>query len=366
MRPVRSAASGGVLAVGATALLLMVIGAAPAYATPTARSHTALAAVQAPAAVPFTSAQAVRGATGGYTLTWASPTQQVSVYETSDPAGAGGVLVGTGPGTGSLSVPGDSTQVREYFRLAPDAGSPLVITDRSLGIASAKNLRDAGGYRTTDGHWVRMGLVYRSNKLSNLSQTEQQVLLSQGINRDVDLRNIQERADEPDVLPAGIAYQVADVESLSHGVTFHEDAFTSLIEALAAGLLEGSGDLGQSIAYPFMVNFVGADYAYHDLLTAISSDTSGAVVFHCSAGKDRTGWGTAVLLTLLGVARSTVEADYLASNAYLGDPDAVEVAWLRSSFAEVDDLYGSFDNYLHKGLMLDDATIAAIRARLLV
>ncbi|XVV15882.1 tyrosine-protein phosphatase [Actinoplanes sp. CA-131856] len=232
-------------------------------------------------------------------------------------------------------------------------------------LASAANFRDVGGYTTADGHTVRTGVVFRSNKLSNLTPAEQQTIVGLGITLDIDLRNISERSQEPDKVPAGVTYQVADVVSLAHGLRFHKDAAATLAAALAAGLFSGSSDLGQSIGYPFMVNFVGADYAFHDVLYAVGHHPGG-LVFHCSAGKDRTGWATAVLLTLLGVPRATVEQDFLASNTYLGRPDAVEVSWLRAAFAQVNYIYGSFDNYLRQGLRLTDADIAAIKARLLV
>ncbi|ASW57898.1 protein tyrosine phosphatase [Plantactinospora sp. KBS50] len=268
----------------------------------------------------------------------------------------------------AVATPAAAAPATTTLTVAPPATAAMTAAtwERSLGLANATNFRDVGGYATTDGHTVRTGVVFRSNKLSNLTADEWQVVLAHGINRDVDLRNVAERRDEPDRVPAGITYQVADVASVSHGIRFHDDALMTLALAIAAGLLSGSSDLGQSIGYPFMVNFIGADYAFHDTLLAIARNTSGGVVYHCTAGKDRTGWATAVLLTLLGVPMSTVEADFLASNTYLGRPDAVEVSWLRAAFAEMYHIYGSFDAYLHQGLMLTDADIAAIRARLLV
>jgi protein-tyrosine phosphatase len=236
----------------------------------------------------------------------------------------------------------------------------------AVELTGAKNFRDVGGYATVDGHTVRTGVVYRSNKLSELTDDDLESLAGLGVTTDVDLRNIIERHDEPDRVPTGARYQVADVLSLAHGLHFHDNATVTLAKALAAGLLNGSGNLGQSIAYPFMVDFVGADHAFGDLLRAIAAQDSGAIVFHCTAGKDRTGWSTAVLLSLLGVPRATVESDYLLSNDKLGDPDAVELSWLRAAFDEVDHLYGSMDAYARQGLGLDDATIDALRARLLV
>ncbi|MFK0193380.1 tyrosine-protein phosphatase [Kitasatospora sp. NPDC090308] len=353
-----------VLAVGAT----VPLAALPAQAASAGQAAPVTAAVL-PAAVPFTAAAVTLNADGSHTVAWASPATAVTVtaVASADADAATGTVVGQGAGTGTLTVPAGALAAgtRWFFRLTPDSGAALTVADRSLHLADATNFRDAGGYRTTDGHWVRMGRVYRSGKLSGLTPAEQQQLTAAGITRDVDLRNASERGSAPDAIPAGLAYQVADVTSLAHGIGFHGNAVTTLLGALAAGLFNGSSDLGQSIGYPFMVDFTGSDRAFHDTLTAIEAE-QGALVYHCTAGKDRTGWATAVLLTLLGVDRATVNADFLASNTYTGRPDAVELSWLDAAFAEVNHVYGSFDAYLHQGLNLTDADIAALRARLLV
>ncbi|MFD8826178.1 tyrosine-protein phosphatase [Streptomyces sp. NPDC059605] len=352
----------------AAALLAGTVLVPPAVAAMPADAPVASAgaAVRA-AAVPFTAAGALRAADGGYTISWSSPAGSVTVIAVTSPDATTGTPVGTGAGTGSLTVPAGTLAGAErwYFRLVPDSGSPLVVADRSLGIESARNFRDIGGYRTTDGRWVKPGLVFRSNKINKLTDAEQQRLLSQRLTLDVDLRNAVERYEAPDKLPAGVKYQVADVVSFDHGIRFHDSALMTLAEAIAAGLFSGSSDLGQSIGYPFMVNFVGADYAFHDLVTAVANNDSGSTVYHCSSGKDRTGWSTAVLLTLLGVPRETVEADFLASNQYLGNPKAVELSWLQAAFNQVDKLYGDFDTYVREGLRIDDATVAKLRAKLL-
>lgn len=314
----------------------------------------------------FTTATATRDTAGAYRLAWACGAARVTVTATTDPYATTGVAVGSGAGTGTLDVPAGAlpAATRWYFRLVADGGDALVVADRSLGFASARNFRDLGGYRTTDGHWVRTGLAYRSNTLASLTDGEQAALTALGITRDVDLRNVRERHDDPDRIPPGVTYQVADVEDLTRGVGFHDGAVLTLVEAVALGLLGGTGNLGQRVAYPFLVDFTGADRAYRGLLTALASEP-GATVFHCSSGKDRTGWGSAVLLSLLGVPRATVEADYLASNTYLGNPTAVELSWLRAAFDEADSLYGSVDGYLRQGLALDDATIGALRTKFL-
>ncbi|GAA2148266.1 tyrosine-protein phosphatase [Actinomadura napierensis] len=267
---------------------------------------------------------------------------------------------------GTALLPGDRPAPparAAAYALAPAASSTRLAA-AAPRLATAVNFRDLGGYATADGRHVRSGVAYRSNSLANLSAADQQTLLDLGISLDVDLRNAKERSDDPDRLPAGIAYKVADVEDLTHGISFANPALGGLLYGFLMGLLTGSSNLGQSIAYPFMVDFGGASRAYRDLLTSIAANP-GATVFHCTAGKDRTGWGAAVLLTILGVPKATVYQDYLASNAYLGRPDAVESSWLDEAFHEVDQAYGGFDGYVHQGLGLSDATVAALRARLL-
>ncbi|WP_430330882.1 tyrosine-protein phosphatase [Rhodococcus sp. ACT016] len=258
--------------------------------------------------------------------------------------------------------------------VAPVVAAPLAsaepATDTTatpeIRLEGAKNFRDIGGYETSDGKHVRTGLVYRSNKLSSLTDADLAKLTAANVTLDVDLRNMWERKDDPDRIPAGTRYQVADVVSLEHGIAFHEFVPITLGRALIDAAVNGSSDIGQSIGYPFMVTYRGSDVAFRDLLEAIADNTTGATVYHCSAGKDRTGWSTAVLLTLLGVPKETVYQDFLASNTYLGRDKAVEKSWLDASFAQVNRLYGSVDNYVRKGLGVDQQTIDTLRTRLLV
>ncbi|UQE76024.1 tyrosine-protein phosphatase [Gordonia sp. PP30] len=232
-------------------------------------------------------------------------------------------------------------------------------------LEGASNFRDLGGYQTSDGRTVREGLVFRSNKLSDLTPSDKQKITDASITLAVDLRNVQERKDEPDQLPPGVRYQVADVVSFTNGIWFHEPVPLTLGRGLIDYYTTGSSNIGQSLGYPFMVSYHGSDVAFHDLLVAIARNTDGGTVFHCSAGKDRTGWGAAILLSILGVPRATIDADFLKSNTYLGRDDAVELSWLNAAFDQVKRLYGSMDRYVRHGLRIDQPTITALRTRLL-
>jgi protein-tyrosine phosphatase len=131
------------------------------------------------------------------------------------------------------------------------------------------------------------------------------------------------------------------------------------------------------------VDLPSARKAYAALFGELE-DGNGEVVYHCSAGKDRTGWASAVLLTLLGVPRETVVADYLASNGYLTDKNAatfqklppktaaimeplmtVRRAYIEAAFDEAERQYGSIDRYAAQALGLDAAAVARLEARFL-
>ncbi|WP_280248048.1 tyrosine-protein phosphatase [Nocardia abscessus] len=134
-------------------------------------------------------------------------------------------------------------------------------------------------------------------------------------------------------------------------------------EVIATTLTGGAG------LYRAFITAPGANEAFASVLRGIIG-SDGAVLFHCTAGKDRTGWTAAVLLTLLGVDRATVTEDYLLSNRYRAaradDPlNGVQQSWLDAAFDQADRTYGSFDAYVRDGLRLDDREVAPLRARLL-
>ena len=113
------------------------------------------------------------------------------------------------------------------------------------------------------------------------------------------------------------------------------------------------------------------------------------LLYHCSAGKDRTGWLTVILLTALGVDEAAIRADYLRNNELTDEPaggdrrrrcggdirswtsDAVlpvlevRAEYLDAGYAEVRRVHGSFDAYLRDGLGLTDDDLSALRAHLL-
>lgn len=251
--------------------------------------------------------------------------------------------------------------------------SPAIAGADPVSIAPGNvfNFRDIGGAQTQDGRTVRSGLVYRSGDMSAMTPQDQQVLLDGNVTNVIDLRDETERAEKPDALPGEINFQVADVLAglrdgaaneplpitLGHGL-FDVTSGSTNLQPSAFGLV------GEAMLYPVMTNLHSANAAYAELLRTIAH-TPGATVFHCTAGKDRTGWGSAILLTILGISREGVDADFLATNDVFGSPDAAQSAWLDASFNAVDRIYGDFDAYVREGIGLDQGTIDALKAKLL-
>jgi protein-tyrosine phosphatase len=344
--------------------------------------------IAAPApTIPFTEATVTSTDGATYTIAWVAPAgTEVMVYAGTQPTSIGrDHLVGRGGATGQVVAQSLPPAARWYFELVPSRGHSLVIADRSLHLATAPNFRDAGGYRTADGRWVRMGLVYRSDQLDKLGNADLETLTRDHIRLVCDLRTDAERASGMDRVPANATALIADV------VGSDRAALDRVHDAMSDSAKEREV-LGNHGAERFMietyrrfVNTASAQHAYHAIFTRLADSTALPGVFHCSSGKDRTGWATAVFLTTLGVPRQTIINDYLLSNTYLRakheaelsrvkpgidkallEPiSSVDASYLAAAFDEVQRRYGSFDRYLHKGLALDDATIAALRAEFL-
>ncbi|TXS07031.1 MULTISPECIES: tyrosine-protein phosphatase [Streptomyces] len=316
--------------------------------------------------IPFTEAEVTASDDGSYTVEWKAPgIRHVAVR-------ANGRTVASGGSTGKVTVRGLPAADRQWFDLVPERGGRLHLADRLIALEGAVNFRDAGGYRTADGHWVKMGEIYRSDALDKLTTADLAKLRRLSVRTVYDLRTESERSAAPDRVPAGATHVVADV--LAGSPTF--TAMPTTPEEGVAMMVEGE---------KFMVSGDTAKTAYRTVFGGITDDSSHAVVFHCTAGKDRTGWANAALLTALGVPRATVMADYLASNDYRAEANAAALAsmpaaqaavykplldvrpeYLNSGFDEVRERFGSFGGYEKKALGLDAGDVRDLKRDLLV
>lgn len=254
---------------------------------------------------------------------------------------------------------------------------------RSLGVDSAPNLRDVGGYKTGDGRVVRTGLLYRSSQLSRIPPGDRKAIAALGLKSTFDLRTAEERKALPDELPPGVNAVALDVLADSD-----QSAPAQLRKVLGdpKGGTVAAVDALFAKAYREFVSLPGSRKAYGRLFTDLAREGALPAVVHCTTGKDRTGWAVAALLALLGVPEDEVVADFLQSNEYVlpayrkaidgfaeagGDPVVarailgVRAGYLEAAFGEMKERYGTVERYFSEGLGVDAAGHKALRDRLL-
>jgi len=253
-------------------------------------------------------------------------------------------------------------------------------------IAGVTNLRDAGGHGTVDGRYVRSGVLFRSGQLAHSGDEATAALEQMGLGVVFDLRTAAELEVLPDRVPAGVDVVHLDVLAGAEAsvATHLADIFS---DPTAAEDVLRSGDIGRHYisTYRDLVTLDTARESYRTMFLELASREQIAL-FHCTAGKDRTGWAAAALLTLLGVDPDAVTVDYLLSSdpvvasfrplleqfaAAGGDPDLlapvfrVEPEYLEAARQQMTDSYGSIEGYFRDGLDLDTDVTDQLRRRLL-
>jgi len=258
---------------------------------------------------------------------------------------------------------------------------------QSVGLASVANLRDVGGYRTRDGLVVRTKLLYRSNQLSRISPDDLKKIAALGLKNDYDLRTASEREPAPDELPPGVNYVWLNVL-----VDSGQSGPAQIIKLLQnpkeanANLGGGKAEAMMVKAYREFITLPSARKAFRQLFLDLGKEGDLPALFHCTTGKDRTGWAAAILLSLLGVPEEAILDDYLRSNDYIlpayqktidaftgagGDPAitqailGVKAEYLKAAFDEMTIKYGTIEDYFSKALDIAPAGQTALRDRFL-
>jgi protein-tyrosine phosphatase len=249
---------------------------------------------------------------------------------------------------------------------------------RHLGLAGSPNFRDAGGY-AGEGGVMAWGRVFRSGHLANLSDADRERVAALELRLIFDLRREDERQMEPSWLPQGVTVVGANITPGSQRSAIYSDSTTL---SGAEGMFQFMCDINRE--------FVESQTeTYKDIFAQLLASDARRVLFHCSAGKDRTGFAVAVLQMALGVSPEDIEADYLLSRNYylpqdqlprarkkypvdhLSDADLLpmmqtELDYLHSALAAMDRLYGDKSRYLSDGLGLGEQERRELRRRFML
>ncbi|MDB5009731.1 MAG: tyrosine-protein phosphatase [Mucilaginibacter sp.] len=245
---------------------------------------------------------------------------------------------------------------------------------RKVNLQGAVNFRDIGGYNTTDGHHVKWGKIYRSADMSKLTDADLAELKRRNITYDVDLRGHQESQQAPDKLNSNTDYILCPAGS---------DSLTNLMKDIAK--YKTSGDSIITSFYSNTTYLTDRYKPFFNKLLLLPDNQS--LVFHCTAGKDRTGIGAALFLYALGVPYDTIVSDYMASDYYrlaenkksldamvqimhinenvAKDMLSVKKQYLDAAIAAINKQYGSVDNFLRMQIGLDDQKIALLKKKFL-
>ncbi|MFD5413973.1 tyrosine-protein phosphatase [Streptomyces nojiriensis] len=298
-------------------------------------------------------------------------------------AAAAALAVGTLPASAyAAAAPGAGVSARHHQH------QQQAETIRQIPLQGAVNLRDIGGHRTLTGGQVRQGLVYRSDALSKLTDADVTTVSGLGLTKVVDFRIPMElQYDGADRLPTGLSPTSRPVSDLG--------LYGTLVGAIGSGdpavqeqmLGGGRAEAYMRDIYRTFVSSPENRAQFAATLREIADGRQGPVLYHCTSGKDRTGWMSYVLLRALAVPEDTAERDYLASNTFRAAYDArvraglkqsgrmqnpdlliplqeVRQDYLDSATAQLEADYGSFYGYLTQGLGLDLRTLAKLQAKM--
>jgi protein-tyrosine phosphatase len=255
---------------------------------------------------------------------------------------------------------------------------------RLLNFEGIPNVRDLGGYETADGKHVMWGKLYRAGTFAEASRADLKALPQLGLKRFIDFRSAAEKEEEPNQLPDPPGFEMLEIPILDEGNKAMATEIMARIEANDFAGYDPNKAMLQANRQ-FASDFTPQ---YSEFIHIVLEANGAPVIWHCSAGKDRTGFAAAILLRILGVPQETVMQDYMASREpalaaregqlrllrlFKGEETAgiiqvllgVEEAWLRAAFEQIDTSWGDFDSYVQNGLKLSRNDIQRLRDQLL-
>ena len=261
------------------------------------------------------------------------------------------------------------------------------------------NTRDLGGIKTQDGKMILPGRLIRSGTLYEATGEDIRILSDRcGLGTVIDFRTATERKQKPDPDMPGVRNIFNPIlDEKTVGITFEEeeqeaeegepDAIKSIL--LHASSLGGKPETYVDRLYEDLVLNDHAAHSYSRFFDLLLEADDRAVLWHCTAGKDRVGVGTALLLTALGVQREAIIRDFVKTNDYVigqvnqtcslieqetgdkGLADCVRVlftvseAYILRAFSAIEQSYGTIDQYLSERLFVTPEKRNELRAKFL-
>lgn len=256
-----------------------------------------------------------------------------------------------------------------------------------IALQGLPNTRDLGALATEDGRHIIPRKLLRSGDLYHVSMADKEILADEyNLKTVIDLRTNAERKQRPDTIMAGVEYY--------HIPVFDEDAIgVSREKGSVKDFFSIGGDPEKFMEKQYE-SFIRDPYCikqYAKFIDVLLRHKDGAVLWHCTAGKDRVGVGTAILLCILGVPEETIREDYLRTNRYM-EPELrymerfleargedtleavqklnilfkVKESYIDVVFKTIKEEYGSMDKFFKKELYLTPKAIEDLRDKYLL
>ena len=253
-------------------------------------------------------------------------------------------------------------------------------------LTGAPNARDLGGIETADGRCIRPNRLIRSGMLARLTDEDAAYLKSAGLKTVVDFRTSAERLQKPDRRIEGVVYIACPMlEDKTEGITRDkpesEDEEARRTLSMARHLMKSDPDGVRQMRslYPVLVTLEHSVSHHRRFFEILLAHEDGALLYHCTMGKDRVGTATALLLSALGVPRESIVADYMITRErcaagtqrllencrkftddeavleFVYRLDTVQEDFIGATFETVDEVHGGMESFLREKMGLDEA-----------
>lgn len=236
--------------------------------------------------------------------------------------------------------------------------------ERILPIEGGYNFRDLGNITTLDQRMIKPNLLIRTDEMSNLTTNDLKLLADMNVKTVVDFRTEQERKSSIDKVPTTCEKE------------YHLDIMAANMNAFMEKIQSGNDDF-KTMMNDFYTNLVTCKngiFEYRKFFNILQNPRNTGVIYHCTAGKDRTGIATALILSALNVDWQTIEDDYMLSNYFLekkykhfinekpqlADIFLVNVEYLQNAFETIQENYYSVEDFLTDFLHVDLDLMKAI------
>jgi protein-tyrosine phosphatase len=260
------------------------------------------------------------------------------------------------------------------------------------------NARDLGGYIMQDGRRLRDGMLIRSAHLADASDEDLQYLSSIPISKVIDFRKDIEMNGKTDRMVPGAEYIRLEIDAsgkiVSQATEDEKRLFTGnkQFDVKKFMVMAAFNPMAQRIAqqmYPNLTNDPECRKQFKQFFRLILDTANGAILYHCTQGKDRTGFASALILAALGADRDTIVADFDATNrvyeedvrqccqnVLLMGGKENEIATVKSflgantdnfikALESIDREFGTMEAYLKGPIGLTDQDILSLRERYL-